>query len=362
MNPLNVRKAMPHTLSEKPSTGQTGNLSQWSSVTVFLLLSSAALIIIFWPTVASALHQWRVSSAYTYGYLILPVSIYLIWEERAALATLAPRPNFFGVVVVAGFAATWLLADALAIDEGRHIAFVGMLEGLLLGLLGWTVYRKFIFAFSYLWLMVPTGAFLLPMLQSISHAGAVGLLQVSDIPVYAEGLFIQVPQGNFLVESSCAGLNFLLAALALSLVYGKLLYQRVSTRVLCVAVALASSVAANIVRIYLIIALTEWSDRKIGLADDHILFGWGFFAVIMLALMWWGAKGQRAEPALPSITIGVDISRPNVARLCAVALMAVCAAAAAPVFSSTRGGYIVAEALRDTAQSFRGSLSERPRD
>ena len=105
--------------------------------------------------------------------------------------------------------------------------------------------------------------------------------------------------GNFLVEPGCAGLNFVLASLALSLLYGKLTYRRTLTRILCVAVAIVVSILSNAVRIYLIIAITEWSHRRIPIADDHLLYGWGFFAVIMLVMMWLGMR--IGEPALANV-------------------------------------------------------------
>jgi len=307
---------------------------------LILFLGLAALIALFWQTVSSATELWYTSSVYTYGYLIIPVAVYFVWSERRALARMVAAPSITGVAIVFAFALVWLLADFLRIDEGRHIAFVGMTQGLFLGVLGPAIYRKLVFPLSYLWLMVPAGEFLYGPLQSISHAGAVVMLQASGIAVYAEGILIQVPQGNFLVEPGCAGLNFLLTALALSLVYGKLMYRRIATRVLCVLVALAASIVANCVRIYLIIALTEWTDQRIGLADDHLLFGWGFFAIAMFALMWFGARLSRSDVADENEVVTGDsvLPRSSAGYAAIVMTTAVLVAAAAPVLSSATTG------------------------
>jgi len=300
-----------------------------------LLFGFAALAVLFRETVASAIHLWQASSTYTYCYLIIPISGYLIWEDRAVLARMAAKPSGIGIIVVGVFSAAWLLADLLGIDEGRQIAFVGMTQGLVLGVLGTAIYRKIIFPLNYLWLLVPTGEFLLAPLQTLAHAGAVVMLQLSGIPVFAEGILIQVPQGNFLVEPGCAGLNFLLSSLALSLVYGRLIYTRLSERILCVVVALGVSVIANIVRIYLIIALTEWTNQRLDIADDHLLYGWGFFAVIMLGLMWAGAKNRGIEPSInPQKMVAVPSQAPSTRRAGMLAVIAVCVAAVGPALAS----------------------------
>jgi exosortase A len=265
-----------------------------------LLLGVGVVLLMYWSTVASMVHQWETSSAYNYGFLVAPISVYLVWLQRHDVGMAAPAratlSRLLGVAVVSGFALAWLAADTLEINLGRHLALVGILQGVFLAMLGGGSYKKLAFAFNYLWLMVPAGEFLIRPLQVAAHAGSTLLLQASNIPVFTEGMLIEVPQGNFMVEEGCAGLNFFLSALALSLLYGKLIYRSMSTRLLCVAVGLIAAVAANIVRIYLIIALTEWSQQKIGLADDHLLFGWGFFAVVMFVLMYVGMKGQHAAP------------------------------------------------------------------
>jgi len=297
-----------------------------------LLVGMAALVLLFWPTARSALHLWESSSAYTHGYLIAPISAYLVWEERNALRTMNAEPSLWGVLVIAIFSAAWLIADLLGIDQGRHLALVGMIQGMFLAALGTSIYRKIAFALNYLWLMVPAGDFLVPALQQIAHAGSVVLLKASAIPVFADGLLIEVPQETFLVEAGCAGLNFFLSALALSLVYGRLMYRTWPARIACVAVALLASVLANIVRIYLIIALTEWSEQKIGLADDHLLFGWGFFAVAMLALMWSGLRFTHPKKA-PSIEPALFSPTPSFFRRGCTLAAAIAVAAIAPALT-----------------------------
>ena len=260
-----------------------------------IVLGLAVLVLLYWPTATSAVAQWNSTSAYSYGYLIGPIALWLIWRERDRLVGLMPEPTAWGIAVAAAFAGVWLVADFLSIAEGRHIALMGMIQGLLLAALGWRIYRILLFPLLYLWLMVPTGTFLLGPLQRLSHAGAVALIKLSAIPVFAEGTSIEVPEGSFVVEPGCAGLNFLLTALALSLLYGKLNYRGLGARLLCIAVALAVSMIANILRIYLIVVLTQITHRKLDIADDHLLYGWGFFALVMLGMMWLGSRFAKPE-------------------------------------------------------------------
>ena len=262
----------------------------WREYLTVIAIGLVAILALFAETAASAVALWRSSSAYNYGYLIAPIALYMAWLDRGRLSGIEPKPSWWGLPVAAASGLLWLASDLVGVSEGRHFALVGFMQALFLGVLGPRVFRVMLFPLLYLFLMVPTGEFLLSPLQKLSHAGSVALVKLSQIPVFVEGFFIQVPQGNFLVEPGCAGLNFLLASLALALLYGKLTYAKISARIWCVVVALSASMIANIVRIYLIIVITEWSHRRIAIADDHLLYGWGFFGVIMLAMMWLGGR------------------------------------------------------------------------
>ncbi|MHB1207221.1 MAG: exosortase A [Rhodospirillaceae bacterium] len=291
------------------------------------------MLVIYDSTVASALYQWRTSSAYSHGWLIAPIALYIAWHDRARLRGLAPTPTFAGLAIIAAFACVWLAADFMSIDEGRHIALVGMIQGLLLATLGWRIARILMFPIMYLWLMVPTGTFLLAPLQHLSHAGAAWMLRATGIPTFTDGMLIEVPEGSFMVETGCAGLNFLLTALALSLVFAKVSYDGLLARILCVAVALATSILANITRIYLIIVITQFTHRKLDIASDHLVYGWCFFGIIMVAMMSLGTRLARSRPA-PAFAAAPPRAPGSFGRPAFAAAAAVCLAAAAPVLAA----------------------------
>jgi exosortase A len=306
----------------------------WTATLLAMGVGLVVLFALYFSTVASAVELWNTSSAYNYGYLILPISLALIWADRRELARNLPAPTFWGAGIAAAFSAAWVPAELLDINEGRHIAFVGMIQGLALALVGWRIYRFLAFPLLYLFFLVPTGTFLLTPLQTVAHKANVVLLKASGVPVFAEDFLIQVPAGSFLVEPGCAGLNFFLVAFALSLLYGRLTYAGMKARVLCVLAALAISILANIIRIYLIIGLAQATDRRIDITADHLLYGWGFFGVVMLVAMWAGTK-IKAEPARPRTLPPIVGAPPAALRTGMVTGAFVLAVAISPVWAAT---------------------------
>ena len=154
----------------------------WRESFIILALGTAALLGLFWPTAASAARLWANTSAYNYGYLIVPIALYVAWGERAQLAATLPEPSLWGVAADGCLCSPVAGVRSVGINEGRHFALVGMIQGLFLAVLGFRIYRALSFPLLYLFLMVPTGEFLLSPLQTFAHHGAVKLIPGQQYP------------------------------------------------------------------------------------------------------------------------------------------------------------------------------------
>lgn len=296
--------ASPATAPQRgPSSQESGFFYGWSLALALLGLSVLVTFGFYWHSVSSAVALWYGNSAYNHGFLILPISGYLIWDNKDRLKAMAPHPSLIGVGVVFFFSLAWLIARTAGINEGEHFAVVGILQGLVLAVLGGRLFKAMLLPMTYLWLMVPTGSFFQPILQGIAQWISAVMLKLSGVPVFTEGFYIEVPTGTYEIAPGCSGLNFILAGLALSPLFGYMMYSSLKKRLIAIAAMLAIAVIANGIRIYGIIALAEFTDRKIDIVDDHLLYGWGFFAIILLALGWIGSKfadpvDEMEKPAL----------------------------------------------------------------
>jgi exosortase A len=273
----------------------------WAIPVVATLLSAAAIIAAFHGTAANILGQWLHSSAYNHSFLIPPIVAYLIWSRRHTLARLQPVPAFPALLLLPAFGAMWWLAHVVRVEEAEQFALAFTLETVLLIVLGWAAYRALVFPFLYALLMIPTGELLLPWLQEAATAAASYLLVLTGIPVFTEANSIETPTGTFAIAPGCAGLNFLLAAFALSLLCADMLYRRPWKRVVCVVAALMISVAVNWIRIYAIIAFDYFTNHRTSIVDDHLLYGWGFFTLVMAGLVWLAQMFQ--EPVARPVAV-----------------------------------------------------------
>lgn len=294
------------------------------ALTVGVLLVLAG---IFWPTLHSMIEVWDRSETFTHGYLIFPITAWLIWRQREDLARVRPQPDLRGVFMLAGAGISWLLADAGSVNVVAQYAFIAMLIAAVWTLLGWNFVWAAFFPLMFLFFAVPVGEFLIQPLMGVTADFTVALLQATGIPVYREGLFFSIPSGDWSVVEGCSGLRYLIASVTLGVLYAYLTYRSWKRRLLFSIAAIIVPIFANSGRAYMIVMIAHLSDMKLALGVDHYIYGWGFFGIVMLLLFWIGSfwreddqpqpvsdqpampaagAGSRARPVLP-MALGVLI-------------------------------------------------------
>ncbi len=296
--------------------------SGWRVTLMTVAAALAALLILFLETAATAVQVWSGSATFNHCFLVLPISCYLIWQHRHEVARMVPRPCVWGVAVVAAMGALWLLGDLARFNEAKHFALVGMIQGVLLTLLGRAVYGRLWFPFLYLFFLVPTGEFLVRPLQDFTAGFVVTGLELIGIPVYSDGILIQIPNGAFQVAEACAGLRFLIASLAFGALFGYVVYRSPRRRLAFFGASIVVPIIANGVRALGIVLIAHVTDNRVAVGVDHIVYGWGFFAAVMLMLTWIGFKlqdepgaarrggggGRAAKPAVVGLAAGIVIA------------------------------------------------------
>jgi exosortase A len=273
-----------------------GNWRLAGGLTLGVLIIIAGL---FWPTLYSMIEIWERSETFTHGYLIFPISAWLIWRKREELARVQPRPDLRGLVLLAGAGAGWLLADAGSVNVVAQYAFIAMLIAAIWTLLGWAFVRAAFFPLMFLFFAVPVGEFLVQPLMGVTADFTVAMLQLTGIPVYREGLFFTIPSGNWSVVEGCSGLRYLIASVTLGVLYAYLTYRSWKRRVLFSIAAIIVPIFANSGRAYMIVMIAHLSDMKLALGVDHYIYGWVFFGFVMLLLFWIGSFWREDDQPEP---------------------------------------------------------------
>jgi exosortase/archaeosortase family protein len=185
-----------------------------------------------------------------------------------------------------------------------------MLEALLVALLGWRLARAQAPTLIYLVFLVPVGSFLVPTLQNFTARFIDVGLDALGIPHFVDAFSVEIPEGMFYVAEACAGLRFLIAAVAFGVLYGFLTYRSLGRRLGFLAASIVVPIIANGFRALGIVVAGHIVGDAEAAAADHIIYGWGFFSVVIILLALAGLPFREdARPTAPAAP-PPDASRP----------------------------------------------------
>ena len=91
---------------------------EWRGFLAALLAGLACFAVLFHAEAAAALGVWRDSTAYSHCFLVLPITLWLAWERRAAARGLLPAPTFWPALAVVPLGLCWFAAERLGLMEG----------------------------------------------------------------------------------------------------------------------------------------------------------------------------------------------------------------------------------------------------
>ncbi len=287
-----------------------------------LILAFGLLVfgIAFTHEAIAAVSVWLASTAYNHCFLILPIALFLVWERRSGFTHLTPSAAPGAALLAIPFAVLWLVADRLGIMEGRQLAAMALLQCLLLGVVGGPVYWYFRAPCWYLFFLVPFGGFLVAPLQHFTADFAARGLTLLGITHYLHGTTIEIRAGAFRIAQACAGLRFLIAAIAFAVLYALVIFRSTVRRLCFIAVCVIVPVIANGLRAIGIIALGYAEGSAKAAATDHVLYGYIFFSMVLMAIILLGLP-FREDHAPPSLPRARNASRSNNARLVATILV-----------------------------------------
>ncbi|AEG48919.1 eight transmembrane protein EpsH [Sphingobium chlorophenolicum L-1] len=268
-------------LSMKPE----GELVGWRGHLTALGIIAFTILALFHRDALGMMAIWW--NASTYGHcLFVPIIIaWLVQQRLPGLRKLEPTAWMPGLLWLVLGAFAWMLGAAAGVAVVRHGALILMLQGSVIALLGPAVTRALLFPLFYAFFMVPFGEEIVAPLQLVTAHISMALLHLTGIPAQMQGIFITTPGGYFEVAEACSGAKFVIAMTAYGVLVCNVCFTRWKRRIAFMTGALSLSILANGVRAFATIFVAEMTTINAAAGFDHVVYGWLFFAVIMIVVM-----------------------------------------------------------------------------
>src|SRR5215470_6513493 len=99
------------------SLRQQRTIRTWAPNLVGLGVLLAAILLLFREPVADAVEVWWIYPAYSHCFLILPISLWLVWEKRHELAACGPSVTLIPLLALPAVLGLWGFSELAAINE-----------------------------------------------------------------------------------------------------------------------------------------------------------------------------------------------------------------------------------------------------
>ena len=250
-----------------------------------VLLGVAALAI---PTIGRLADQVWSREWGAHGPIVLVTGAWLIWRQSAELKAVArPGDNRLVALGLVLSLPLYVFGHAYDFISLEVAGLYGACVTYLYAIGGLPALRLLWFPLVYLAFMIPPPGWLMdqvtaPLKLFVSYVTTEGL-QFFGIPVFRAGVTLMVAQYQLLVEDACSGLNSLTGLTAISLFYIYLL-RNASWRYSLVLAALVIpiAIAANIVRVAILVLLTYFFGDAVAQGFLHNVAGLLLFMTALL--------------------------------------------------------------------------------
>jgi exosortase A len=268
-----------------PENSHKPSMHTVKPVLIGLLLIVAAWVLVFWQGITTAVDIWIISDIFNHCLFVLPGALFLVYIKRSELNVYDVKPNYLVLLLCIGSLALYAIGLAGDVQLFMHVATFTFLPLSIWAFIGNRVAYQILFPLVFILFCIPIGEELIPALQEVTADLSMVMLNWSGIPVYRSGLYIEIPQGQFLVAEACSGISFFIASVVIGSLYAYLNMQSTKRRIIFMSITIIFPIIANAIRVFGIIMTGYLSDMEYAVGADHLIYGWVFFSLVIVCLL-----------------------------------------------------------------------------
>ena len=257
-----------------------------------LALIGALGLALFGEVLINLAAEWWTQPEASYGILIPPFTLYVVFLQRRQILSVPARPDGRGLAFVALACFVFLTGNLASEFFLTRVSFVVLLAGLVATFGGFARLRAVRFPLILLLTMVPPPALLYNAaaapLQLFASRIATDLAQAAGVSIYRDGNIIHLATTSLGVAEACSGLHSLTALMVAALLLGFLEQASPVARVFVVVLSVPLAIAVNVLRVTGTAILADYNP-DLALGYYHSFSGWLIF-LIGFGLLWLLAK------------------------------------------------------------------------
>lgn len=251
-----------------------------------LAVLAAALVA---PAFAHAVEVWWTVEEFSFGFLVPPLSLALIWWRRAALRRSLGQGTDAVLLVVLAALGTYLVGRRIEINALAGLAVIPLLWGMAVYLWGWSTGRLLTFPIGFLAFGLGLHRGLLDSagfaMQGVTAVGAAALAYALGAPVVRDGMVLRSEHFAFIVAEPCSGMSSLVSLLALAALWTYAARGSLPARLMVMLSVAPLVVLANSTRVALVLLVATWFGQEAAAGFFHSVSSLLLFGVALAGLL-----------------------------------------------------------------------------
>jgi exosortase D (VPLPA-CTERM-specific) len=285
-------------------------------------LGLALLIAAFAGGLQELIVRWNKQEEYGHGYMIPLIALYFIWQRKEFIKRTDFSPSWIGLVIVLLALAVFFVGEVSALFILIHYAFIGVLVGGALAIMGWPAVKPVLLPILLLIFAIPLPYFLEASLsanlQLLSSKLGVTFIRWCRIPVYLEGNMIDLGDYKLQVVEACSGLRYLFPLMGLGFICAYMYNTAFWKRAVVFLSTIPITILMNSFRIGVIGVLVNYWGTAMAEGFLHDFEGWIVFmaclGILLVEMFLLARVGEKARPFAEVFGLTVEHSVDNAAE------------------------------------------------
>ena len=263
---------------------------------------ASAFLIAFFPVLKNLFQTWLASDDNSHGLLILPLSLYVVWNHRNEIKNANIIPGRGGIFFVTTATMLYLFGHLARISTISNLSFILAIWAVVWSLFGKEIFRILFFPMAFLLLMIPVPSQFYSMatipLQLIVTKFSALIISLCDISVLREGNLLHLPHQSLQVVQACSGLRSLMVLVTLCAIFAYLTMTSNFLRSILVVSSVPAAILVNIVRVVSMVLFFQLWNLDLSKGMAHTIFGVViFFWALMIIILFRGILAKWDVPS-----------------------------------------------------------------
>lgn len=243
-----------------------------------LLILAGLTLLVYIPTFIWMFDRWNAKdSYYSHGMLVPLVSIFLIWQKRAKLTSIAIKPENLGWLFFGAGILIHIVSALWRVYFSSGFSIIIVLIGLVLLFFGKKYLKELLFPIFFLIFMIP-----LPLvaIANLSFKLKILAAQISTVIInkmgvlaIRDGSIIKTAHSYLIVEDPCSGIRSLISLIALGALMAYLSNISIIRKSILFLSSIPIAIATNVIRIVTLSLISEMYGAKLATGTFHTIMG-----------------------------------------------------------------------------------------